>query len=314
MIAIYILLAAAAVVLGGAYVCCRMAFGVKRRETLDSHKLMQGEQYDPLHDEMLSMVIEADALAYEDVWMTNREGMRLHARYYEVTPGAPLEILFHGYRANPIRDFSGGITREKNRGWNMLLVDQRAHGQSAGRYLAFGVKERFDCLDWIGWANDRLGGETPIVLAGISMGAATVLMAAGLDLPANVRGILADSGYTSPREIIQSVMREIHCPLFIYPLLRLGGRLYGGFDVDSASAEDALRRCRVPVLFVHGEDDRFVPCAMGRRNFAACASEKRLLTIPGAGHGLSYLIDKAQYEAVLTDFLDGICPETAAQL
>lgn len=294
---------AAVVIFGGAYICWRLAFGVKRRDTLDAHKRMQGEQYEPLREQMLAMVIEAETLAYEDVWLENREGLRLHARYYEVTPGAPLELMFHGYRSNAVRDFSGGITREKNRGWNMLLVDQRAHGQSEGRCLSFGVMERYDCLDWIAWANERFGAQTPIVLAGISMGAATVLMAAGFALPENVRGILADSGYTSPRDIIRSVMHAMRCPGFIYPLVRLGGRLYGGFDIDSASAEVALRDCRVPVLLVHGEDDRFVPCAMGRRNFAACVSEKRLLTVPGAGHGLSYLIDKEQYEAVLTDFL-----------
>lgn len=309
MFSFYILLAAAAVVFGGAYICCRMAFGVDRRKTLDAHDLMQGEQYEPLHDEMMAMVLGAETLAYEDVWMVNREGLRLYARYYEVTPGAPLELMFHGYRSNAVRDFSGGITREIERGWNLLLVDQRAHGQSEGRYLSFGVMERYDCLDWINWANDRFGVQTPIVLAGISMGAATVLMAAGLPLPANVRGVLADCGYSSPRDIIRSVMRTMHCPGFIYPLLRLGGRLYGGFDIDSASPEAALRDCRVPVLLVHGEDDRFVPCEMSRRNWAACSADKTLLTIPGAGHGLSYLIDKARYEAVLTEFLNTICPE-----
>lgn len=313
MIVLYVILAAAALVFGGAYICCRMAFGVDRAQTLDSHNLMQGEQYDPLHDEMMAMVLEADALVYEDVWMVNREGLRLHARYYEVDPKAPLELMFHGYRANAVRDFSGGITREIARGWNLLLVDQRAHGQSEGRYLSFGVKERYDCLDWINWANGRFGADKSIVLAGISMGAATVLMAAGLELPDNVRGVLADSGYTSPRAIIRSVMRSMHCPAAVYPLLRFGGRLYGGFDIDSASAEGAMADCRVPVLFVHGEDDRFVPCEMGRRNWAACTADKTLLTIPGAGHGLSYLIDKERYETVLTQFLNTICPEARAK-
>ena len=168
----------------------------------------------------------------------------------------------------------------------------------------FGVMERLDCLDWVEWARGRFGARTPIVLVGISMGAATVLMAAGLELPENVRGILADCGYTAPSDIIRSVMASMHCPRAIYPLLRLGGRLYGGFDIDSAGAEEALRRCRVPVLFVHGEDDRFVPCDMSRRNWAACASEKTLLTVPGAGHGLSYLVDEPGYEAALEEFFE----------
>lgn len=308
---LYVILAAAVVVFGGAYVCCRMAFAVPRRKTLDSHDLMRGEQYEPLNDRMLAMVEEADALPYEDVWIENRQGLRLHARYYEITPGAPLEIMFHGYRSNAIRDFCGGITREAERGWNMLLVDQRAHGLSEGTYLSFGARERYDCLDWIEWANARFGAQTDILLVGISMGAATVLMAAGLELPDNVRGILADSGYTSPRDIIQVVMRSMHCPMFVYPLLRLGGRLYGRFDINAASVEDALRNCRVPVFLVHGEDDRFVPCGMSRRNYDACAAEKTLLTVPDAGHGLSYLLEKERYESELTAFLSGIIRPTS---
>lgn len=311
MAILYVLAAAAIFLIGGAYVCWRMTFFVPRAATLDEHDVMRGEQYDPLREQMLAMVDGALALSYEDVYMTNREGLRLHARYYEIDPDAPLEILFHGYRSCAVRDFSGGITREAARGWNMLLVDQRAHGQSEGRCLSFGVCERWDCLDWIEWARGRFGAEKPVVLAGISMGAATVLMAAGLSLPENVRGVLADSGYTSPRDIIRTVMRSMHCPMLVYPLVRLGGWLFGGFDVNSAGAEQALRSCRVPVLLFHGEDDRFVPCEMSRRSFAACASEKRLVTVPGAGHGLSYLIDKAGYEAELTAFLDAVCPYDA---
>ena len=295
---------AAALVLGGAYACYRLAFGVDRRRSLLARDLPRGEQYEPLHGRMLSLIDDAERRRGEDVWMENREGLRLHARYYEAAPGAPLQILFHGYRSSAIRDFCGGLGRELDRGWNVLLVDQRAHGRSGGRCLSFGVMERLDCLDWVEWARGRFGAQTPIVLVGISMGAATVLMAAGLELPENVRGILADCGYTSPSDIIRSVMASMHCPRAIYPLLRLGGRLYGGFDIDSAGAEEALRRCRVPVLFVHGEDDRFVPCDMSRRNWAACASEKTLLTVPGAGHGLSYLVDEPGYEAALEEFLE----------
>lgn len=143
------------------------------------------------------------------------------------------------------------------------------------------------------------------MLYGMSMGAATVLMAADLELPENVVGIVADCGYSSPSAIIKQVLQKRHYPLFpTYALLRLGGRLFGGFDIEEASAAEAMENCHIPVLLIHGEDDRFVPCAMGRENFEHCrSSEKEILTVPGAGHGMSYMADKEAYLSTVSAFL-----------
>ena len=142
----------------------------------------------------------------------------------------------------------------------------------------------------------------------MSMGAATVLMATTLELPENVVGIVADCGYTSPSSIVKKVLRDRHLPMFpTYALLRLGGRLYGGFDLEAASAVSAMEQCEIPVLFIHGEDDRFVPCDMGRENYAhCCSSKKALLTIPGAGHGMSYMVDKSKYLHTASAFLEQV--------
>ena len=158
----------------------------------------------------------------------------------------------------------------------MILVDERGHGRSEGRVLSFGIKEQYDCLEWTKYATERFGEDTKIVLGGISMGAAIVLLAAGLDLPNTVKGILADCGYTSPKEIVQKVSGDRGLPVKVmYPLARLGAKLFGHFDLEDGDTEEALRKCKVPVLFIHGEDDRLVPCEMSRRNYAACASEKK---------------------------------------
>ena len=125
------------------------------------------------------------------------------------------------------------------------------------------------------------------------MGAATVLMASEFDLPASVRGIIADCGYTSPRDILKKVIRQCHLPVApIYFLVRLGARAFGRFDPEAASAARALEKCRVPVLFIHGEADNFVPCDMSRENYVHCAAPKALITVPGADHGFSYLVDR----------------------
>ena len=176
------------------------------------------------------------------------------------------------------------------------------HSESGGKAISFGVHERRDCLAWARWAEERFH-PSAMYLDGISMGAATVLMASEFDLPASVRGIIADCGYTSPRDILCKVIRQCHLPVTpVYFLVRLGARVFGRFDPEAASAARALEKCRVPVLFIHGEADDFVPCDMSRENCAHCAAPKALVTVPGADHGFSYLVDREGVEAALKRF------------
>ena len=136
------------------------------------------------------------------------------------------------------------------------------------------------------------------------MGAATVLMTAGLpELPDNVRGVIADSPYSCPREILRIVCRNMHLPpALICPFVFLGARLIGGFDMAAGSPKEAVKQAKVPILIIHGEDDRMVPCAMSREIAANCASPIRLETFPGAGHGLSYILDKERYVRASNEF------------
>ena len=201
----------------------------------------------------------------------------------------------------------GGYTLCKRLGYNVLLPDQRSHGASGGHTITMGVKERYDCRAWAYWAYKRFGPEVPIFLMGVSMGAATVLLASGLDLPETVRGIIADCGYTSPHDICTKVLKTVVPSALmgpIYAVGRVGTLLYGRFDPDDADCRQAVAKARIPILFIHGEADDFVPCEMSRENFDACASPKRLVTIPGAGHAVSYYVDIPAYEKAVTEFLD----------
>ena len=302
---IIIILIIAALIVAAAYICYRLGFSVPQQTEADLFKFPDTEQYAPFCEEMTAMVNAALAIPYEDVWITSRDGLRLHGKCYTSTPDAPVQIMFHGYKSGAERDFCGGLQVAVQGGFNVLLVDQRAHGRSDGKCLTFGVKERYDCLAWINYAVERFGKDTKIFIYGMSMGAATVLMASGLELPNNVIGIVADCGYTSPSAIIKKVLREQHYPIFpVYYLTRLGGILFGGFDLETASAVYALTHCKIPVLFIHGGDDRFVPCEMGRENYEYCAAEsKKLLIVPSAGHGLSYMIDRQAYLDTLNAFI-----------
>ena len=190
-------------------------------------------------------------------------------------------------------------------GHSVLLVDQRSHGQSSGGTITFGIKERRDVLSWLNYVNERVGTNTPAFLWGISMGAATVLMAADQKLPGNVAGILADCPYSSPKAIIKKVCEEdLHLSAtFMYPFIRLSARLFGGFNLEESSAPEAVKSTHIPILLIHGEADFFVPCRMSREIKEACPSIT-LLTVPEAGHGLAYMVAPDKYKEAVRSFIN----------
>ena len=307
MALIIILLIAAAAVLVIAFAVYRIAFFSPNRTQNDDYAIMHTEQMDPLRDTITEMIRSLNEIPFERVSVTSRDGLKLQGRYYGGSDGAPVVIGFHGYRGTPARDFAGGTRLYLDAGFRLLMIEERAHCGSEGHTITFGVKERYDCLAWIDCAVRRFGPDTPILLAGISMGAATVLMASGLPLPDSVKGILADAPFTSPKAIICKVCGDAHVPPGLaWPFLRLGARLFGGFDPLAADAAEAVKSSAVPILLIHGEDDRFVPCDMGRAIAAANPAMVELHTFPGAGHGLSFLADRPRYESITRRFFDRV--------
>lgn len=241
---------------------------------------------------------------FERWTITARDGAKLVGKYYHNADGAPVVIMFHGYRSSAVRDGMGAFKVCKECGYNILMIDQRAHRESGGKEITFGVKERYDCVDWIHQVIKKCGKDTKIILIGLSMGASTVMMATGLDLPENVKGVIADCGYSTPKDILRSVIKMMRLPVGLsYWFVRISAKVYGKFDLEGASATEALKKCKVPVLFIHGEADDFVPCEMSRVNYEACASEKELFTVPGARHGMSYLTDIDGYIGKFKGFL-----------
>lgn len=303
MTIVWILLALAALLLIVAYICYRMAFYAPPRKPMgDKIDIPAGKIYEAYREPMERWAREVRAMPHEEFKITSFDGLTLYANYYEYAPGAPIELMFHGYRGNAERDLPGGVQRCFKVGRSALLVDQRCSGKSDGHTITFGICEHRDCLAWVDFAVNHFGPDVKIILTGISMGASTVLMAGGHELPPNVIGILADCGYSSAKEIIKIVIRKMGLPQFSYFFVKLGARLFGGFDLEETSPAEMLKKCRLPVIFYHGEDDRFVPCNMSRINYEACASKKQLVTIPGAGHGLSYAVDPETYLTTLRDF------------
>ena len=302
---IWILLAAAVICLLICYGCYRFAFYVPNRKPLlsDAIEIPEGEIYEPHREKMTQWIKETRAMPHEDVEITSFDGLKLQGKFYEYAPGAPIEIMFHGYRGSAERDMSGGVERCFKVRRSALVVEQRCSRGSGGNVITFGVREHRDCLKWVEFTIGHFGADVKIILTGISMGAATVLIAAGEKLPPNVAGVLADCGYSSAREIMYHVIRSMHLPpKLCYPFVKLGAKLFGQFDLEETSPMKAMQTCTVPVIFFHGEDDDFVPCQMSRDMFEACKSRKRLVTIPGAGHGLAYAVEPERYIKELFDF------------
>lgn len=306
MTLIVILVVVLALMLAVSYAAYRIPF-YHPDHTESPYDLPPEAQYDPYREAMTALITAADALPFEQVEITARDDAKLFGRYYPAADDAPVLIGFHGFKSTALRDMCGGSELARQMGMGAILVDQRAHGKSDGKTISFGVKERSDCLSWARYAARRWPGR-PIILMGVSMGAATVLMASDLDLPAEVKGIIADCPYSDPSAIIKKVGRDSMGPasILLYPFILLGARLYGGFGLTGASPVKAVRHARVPILLIHGEDDRFVPCDMSRQIYDACAGEKTRVTIPGAPHAIAYVLDPDKYGQAVRRFLASV--------
>ena len=305
MVIVWVLLAALVLVLAISLLCFHMAFYVPKHGPVDPNEypIPEGEIYEPFREKMVNWMKQTRKLPHQDFEITSFDGLKLHGRYYEYTPGAPIELMFHGYRGNAERDLCGGVQRCFALQRSALLVDQRASGRSDGNVITFGIKEHKDCLKWVDFMVEHFGPDVKIILTGISMGASTVLMAAGNPMPPQVKGVLADCGFTSAKAIMQDVIRQMKLPpQLVYPFVRLAARIFGGFDLEEDSALEAVKRATVPIIFLHGDNDTFVPSSMSQENYDACASRKQLVLISGAGHGLAYPVDKQNYLKALDDF------------
>ena len=311
MAVVWIVAAVLLFVLAASAVCFFLVFySAPRKDPGDRIDIPDGEIYEVYREQMEAWVRQTRQMHQEEVSIRSFDGLTLRGKYYEYAPGAPIELMIHGYRGSSERDMSGGVQRAFRLGRSALIIDQRASGKSEGNVITFGVREHRDCLAWVDFMVKKFGPDVKIILTGISMGASTVLMASGQELPENVIGILADCGYTSAREIIHKILRQIRLPIrLVYPFVKLGARLFAGFDLEQADARKAVQNCTRPVIFYHGDGDDFVPWEMSRDNHAACPSRKKLVIIPGAGHGLSFPADQERYVAELREFFG---PEASA--
>lgn len=301
----------AAIVIITSAICYYLTFYSKPRKPRaeDDYDLPPDDIYIPHHPKMAEWIKMARATPHKKVEIKTFDGLTLRGRYYEHSPDAPIEIMMHGYHGSLERDLSGGIFRALAVGHSVLVFDHRGSGLSDGNTLTFGINESRDCRRWIDYVLSEINKDAKIILSGVSMGAATAMIVSGFDdLPENMVGIIADCGYTSPKEIIKMVIKDMKLPAdLLYPFVKLGGLIFGRFNIDEFAPIDQVKKSKLPTIFVHGDTDTLVPFEMSERNLEACgAKTKKLLTAEGAGHGLAYVFLGERYIEELRSFFGPI--------
>ena len=271
-----------------------------------------GNQEIPAREQEIRRQIQEDgewmeALPREDIEILSRDGLRLTGHYIHAQGQARrLAVLFHGWRGSWTGDFGSMGRWLRGIGCDLLLVEQRAQGASEGKYMGFGVLERQDVAQWLTYLKQERHNTLPVYLGGVSMGAATVLMAAGDTMPDFVKGVLADCGFTSPYEMLYEVgsksLRMREHPDMDY--VNLIVKIRAHFGIREYSTLESMKKTKLPIFFVHGLEDDFVPCHMTRQAYEACVSRKELLLVEGAGHVRSFYYDNENYRRRVEQFFE----------
>ena len=249
-------------------------------------------------------------MPHEDRYLTSYDGLKLHAALYRAENAKGLVICVHGFHSRAEKDFSSLFSFYRQQHFHILLVDQRAHMESEGKYACYGAAERYDLRDWIADIAAVFGADFPIWLHGESMGAATCMMVSDLPMHGNVRGIIDDSGFDTP----EHEMKYIYTTNFHFPaypgiwFIALFFRLFGHASIYRTTAIRSLRRTTIPCLFIHGTEDDVVPLQYGLNAYHACASEKELWVVEDAGHCAAYWADEDGYQKRLSAFLGRTAP------
>ena len=299
-------------------ICRGHELNINDRETL------KGTAWDQYYDEIQEGIAWISRQEAEDVYIQSEDGLKLHGRLID-QPGAKGTVLmFHGYRTHPEVDFSASSHVYYECGNRIVHIDQRAAGESEGKYIGFGILESRDCCLWAQYIAKRFGTDQKIILAGLSMGASTVLMASAhhdnkmvqissspeksmevcMTLPENVTGIVADSAFSSPYDIIKKrIQTTYHCKgTLLTVAIGIWSCILAHYSLKELSVPEVMKTNTIPVLLVHGTADSNVPVEMTIKAAKNCRAPKKLLLVDGAEHGTGYLVDNAAYTQALREF------------
>lgn len=242
-------------------------------------------------------------LPFDEISIVSDDGLTLRADMLHGSGTGKTVIFFHGYKSEPACDFAAMYDFYKSLGCDLIYVHMRAHGKSDGTYIGFGALDRYDVVQWTNKAAE-LFPDNDIYLHGMSMGAASILQSADLDLNKNVRGVIADCGYSDLSTVFRNLVGKLyHLPTMFVDVFEYVNLLKAGYGFREASSVRSVSVARVPLVYICGDCDRYVPKDMALEIFNACKSEKKLLLVPGAGHAASYMCSKDEYEALVREVI-----------
>jgi len=243
-------------------------------------------------------------IPFQTIWIESFDHLKLKGSFLKGNNNEYV-ICVHGYKGTPGYDFCDKVNYYRQRGSNLLMVDNRSHGESEGRYIGMSELDQYDVLKWIDYVNDHF--ENPkIYLHGVSMGGATVIHCAGKN-PKNVYGVIDDCGFDSGKNIVKAKFKKLtKLPYFPFGIIVMFySKIIAKSDLSKTSGQDDVQHTTIPILFIHGSKDNFVPCQMSIDMYNKCVSPKRLLIMEGVGHVASYCYDQVGYEQAVTDLLEG---------
>ena len=276
---------------------------------ITSKIVKHGSKTEKYQNEMFEKLDLIKNSSFEYLEVLSRDNLILRGKFLNNNSNK-LVIMFHGYRSISENDFSFIFDFYLNKGFNILMVDQRSHGASEGKYITFGTNERYDVLTWCNYICDKFAYIEHIFLAGVSMGATTILLSTELNLPEKVKGIIADCGFTSPKDIISKVLVQSYgvSPEILIPIVNVLCKTFAGFDIYECSVQKAMQKNKLPILFIHGTSDDFVPSIMSKRNFKSCKSDKKLILVDCTNHGFSTVKEKDLVRTEIEKFVLKILP------
>ena len=279
----------------------KIMFKRMKKEVLLTDIDLSKTHYKPFMDMVIKNMNIFSILPYYKVSITSLDGLKLYGRYYKNGDSKKTLVFFHGYHADPLNNVNTPGLKFLKDGYNLLLITERAHGNSEGKYITFGVKESEDALLWLDFLNKEYNPEE-IVIWGVSMGCATVEMVSD-KLPSNVKALILDCGFTGAyEEVYYSIQRRLKIkPRLTMVFMSLFAKIYG-FTLEKSKAKNALRNCHIPSFFIHGKNDVLVPLSMGNENYNACGAKKEQVTID-ASHAVSIYVGYDEIMKKLDAFL-----------
>ena len=284
------------------FVLYRFSFYSPYKWQQNDYDQLDSPNFKPYKETLIKLIDELRTKPYEDLYCQSFDKLKLHARLLEIKDSKKIAIMFHGYRGTVYRDFCAGAKELMALGYSVVLVDQRAHGQSQGHSITFGVREVKDALTWFNFIKDKFGEDYEYIMVGISMGGATVLGVAD-KLPKNVK-IIADCPYSTSKTILSETVRKLNLPVkLFYPIVNLSSIIYGHTNMNKMSAFDSIKNTECKILIIHGNSDNVVPYVYSHELYEAYPDKIQYELFDGADHGASYLVDTERYRKVVREFL-----------